>query len=55
MTTTVTPMSAERDSARDAEAEDDLALADKPPEIPAAGDNEHPTAAQSPFASLSVP
>ncbi len=41
------------DSARDAEAEDDLALADKPPEIPAAGESDLPEA-QSPFASLSV-
>jgi hypothetical protein len=38
---------------RDAEAEDDLALADKPPEIPAAGEGDPPEA-QSPFASLSV-
>jgi hypothetical protein len=41
------------DNARDAEAEDDLALADKPPEIPAPGESDPPEA-QSPFASLSV-
>ena len=35
------------------EVEDDVALADKPPEIPAAGEND-PLATQSPFASLSV-
>ena len=38
---------------RDAEAEDDLVLADKPPEIPTAGESD-PLEAQSPFASLSV-
>src|SRR5208282_6103220 len=41
------------DNAHDAEAEDDLALADKPPEIPAPGESDLPEA-QSPFASLSV-
>jgi hypothetical protein len=45
------PMSAlpgARDEARDADADDDIALADKPPEIPAPGESE-----RSPFASLS--
>ena len=56
ITAAVQPSSAAqdtRDSARDAEAEDDLALADKPPEVPAAGEGD-PAEAQSPFASLSV-
>ncbi len=41
------------DNARDADVEDDLALADKPPEIPAAGESD-PLEGQSPLASLSV-
>jgi hypothetical protein len=43
-----------QDNAREADAEDDLALADKPPEIPAAGDGETLEPAPSPFSSLSV-
>jgi hypothetical protein len=41
------------DDAGNADAEDDIALADKPPEIPAAGESEPPDAGPSPFASLS--
>ncbi len=56
LTAAVQPSSAAQEgqgNARDAEAEDDLALADKPPEIPAAGESD-PLEAQSPFASLSI-
>jgi len=56
LTAAVPPSSTAQDgpnNARDAEAEDDLALADKPPEIPAPGESDLPEA-QSPFASLSV-
>jgi spore germination cell wall hydrolase CwlJ-like protein len=38
---------------RDADGEDDAALADKPPEIPAAGESHYAAAVPSPFASLS--
>ena len=41
------------DDAGNADAEDDIALADKPPEIPAAGESDPPDAGPSPFASLS--
>jgi len=41
------------DDAANADAEDDIALADKPPELPAAGESEQPDAGPSPFASLS--
>jgi len=44
----------ERDNARDADVEDDIAVADKPPEIPASGESDPLEAAPSPFASLSV-
>ncbi len=43
----------ERGDARDEDAEDDGAAADRPPEIPAAGDSDPLEAAPSPFASLS--
>ncbi len=42
------------DNARDADVEDDIAAADKPPEIPAAGESDPLEAAPSPIASLSV-
>jgi hypothetical protein len=51
-----TPMSAlprERDDARDADADEDAALADKPPEIPSPGESDQTEASRSPFASLS--
>ena len=50
VTNTVTPMSA-APKERQVEAEDEAA--DRPPEIPTAGDNEQYEAARSPFASLS--
>ena len=56
MTNTIMPLSAARDlrdDARDAEGEDDIAVADKPPEIPVAGESDPLEAAPSPFASLS--
>ncbi len=43
-----------RDNARDADVEDDIAVADKPPEIPASGESDPLEAAPPPFASLSV-
>jgi hypothetical protein len=42
-----------RDNAGDAENDDDVIAADKPPEIAAAGESEMTTATVSPFASLS--
>ena len=56
ITNTITPLSAApdlRDDARDAEGEDDIAAADKPPEIPVAGESDPLEAAPSPFTSLS--
>ena len=44
---------AEHDAARDTDADDDVALADRPPEIPKPGESEQLDAARSPFASLS--
>jgi Cell Wall Hydrolase len=43
----------ERNEARDADADDDTVLADKPPEIPAAGESDQLGTVRSPFASLS--
>ncbi len=50
------PLSAlphERNEAHDADADDDIALADKPPEIPAAGESEPLGTVRSPLAALS--
>ena len=44
----------ERDGARDAETDDDMLLADKPPEIPAAGEGGEGESARSLFSSLST-
>jgi hypothetical protein len=43
----------ERDTAHDAETDDDIFLADKPPEIPAAGESDQLGTVRSPFASPS--
>jgi hypothetical protein len=56
ITNAITPLSAApdlRDDARDGESEDDTALADRPPDIPVAGEGDPLEAAPSPFASLS--
>jgi Cell Wall Hydrolase len=54
---TISPMPmapAERGNAAETDAEDDLALADRPPEIPSAGENETSEAARPPsFSALS--
>ena len=47
------PPSASGDAGNTADAADDIALADKPPELPAAGESEAPDAGPSPFAWLS--
>ena len=44
----------ERDGARDAETDDDMFLADKPPEIPAAGESGEGESPRSLFSSLST-
>jgi spore germination cell wall hydrolase CwlJ-like protein len=49
----VTALPSLRDEARDADVDDDSALADKPPEIPAPGESDQLDPARSPFASLS--
>jgi len=43
----------EGDGARDAEIDDDVFLADKPPEIPSTGESGESESARSPFSSLS--
>jgi hypothetical protein len=48
----VTPLSA-LPSTHEADADDDVALADKPPEIPTPGESDQLDAARSPFSSLS--
>jgi Cell Wall Hydrolase len=53
VTGTVTPMSAAPDERDDAVDDDEIAAADRPPEIPSAGENERLEAAPSPFTSLS--
>jgi hypothetical protein len=52
-TPVATPMT-ERDGARDAETDDDTFLADKPPEIPPAGESGDSESARSLFSSLST-
>jgi len=52
-TTPVAAVAPERDGMREAEVDDDIALADKPPEIPRAGESEQGEQARSPFASPS--
>jgi hypothetical protein len=56
MPNAATPISApsqERNEARDADVDDDIVLADRPPEIPAAGESDQFGMGRSPFASLS--
>ena len=57
VTGTVTPsaatLTAVLPGARENEPDDDIALADKPPEIPAPGESDRSDAERSPFASLS--
>jgi spore germination cell wall hydrolase CwlJ-like protein len=49
----VTALPSMHDEAREADVDDDSALADRPPEIPAPGESDQLDAARSPFASLS--
>jgi spore germination cell wall hydrolase CwlJ-like protein len=49
----MTALPSVHDEARDADVDDDGALADKPPEIPAAGESDQLDPARSPFALLS--
>jgi hypothetical protein len=50
---TTAAVAPDRDGARDAEFDDDMFLADRPPEIPAAGENADSESARSAFSSLS--
>ena len=53
VTNTITPMSAAPKGRDDADADDEVAAADKPPEIPAAGEIDQYDGQPSPFAALS--